>query len=195
MIIKHYDELMREEAYWKFTKQTEGLMPKLISEFDKFYYNGGADKRVKSSIKNVLLRNLPCILTILNGDLAGKIILDLGCGSDFSTDGFGYGGTLIYSPWLCRTLNKLGAKPIGVDLDLRNEEFEHHSVNLLEESLDFLPDHSVDVANACALFDSPTLLFMIGKIPRAGFNEFEDRIRKQLERIVKPEGYFIHNNV
>ena len=59
-----------------------------------------------------------------------------------------------------------------------------------EGSLDFISDKSIDIANASYLFNSPTLR-------RLGHNseKLQRLLLSQLERIVKPEGYFLHNGM
>lgn len=104
-----------------------------------------------------LTNQLAHVLYATNGNINGKVVLDLGCGS--TNDGETMDLEL-YKPWLCRALAELGASPIGVDIgNLVEEKFETHpGVNLLEpESLDFLPDNSVDIVHSRALFTSPRL--------------------------------------
>lgn len=113
------------------------------------------------------------------GEVKGKSILDLGCGSVNSRDEC--------EPYFSRALHEMGAKVIGIDLyDLSKEKFKGYNVDLsMPNSLDFLKDNSVDIACADAFFDSPTLRRVI-----SGEEVFKILI-PQLERIVKPEGHSI----
>ncbi len=139
------------------------------------------------------------LLPIVNysRDLEDKSILDLGCGSTGgSIDSTLSGG---WEPWLCRALRELGAKPIGIDAgNLAAEEFEHYSLDLLQpRSLSFLPDHSIDIAVAFNLFNSPHLKIKNRK--NRGTHHIGrllyEHLTRQLERIVKPCGLFIYTSV
>lgn len=154
------------------------------------------------------LEQVKDILYVVKGmdNLKGKTLLDLGCGtvhnnygieSPLDTDYPMYS----FEPWICRLLPYLGVKTIGIDIEnMDDEKFEHYSINLLEpNSLSFLPDNSVDVANSRWFFESPTLLKLIygeevnDKSPeryQIAKSEIKDILIPQLERIVKPEGIF-----
>jgi len=133
---------------------------------------------------------LELIVAATRGNLNGKKILDLGCGTDPPIDTNYFG--LPFKPNLCRLLHELKASPIGIDLgNLDNEEFEHYYVDLMEkDSLRFLPDSSIEVAIAIDLFTSPVFEEQYGI--KTG-KRLEENLLLQLERIVRPEGYFIHN--
>ena len=122
---------------------------------------------------------------LLNG-LGGKRILDLGCGSLNSLDD-SYrkdGDKRKYEPWLPRILHELGAKVVGVDFATNEkEEFEHYQIDLRSSnSLSHFKEKEFDLACAFALFDS-TLCINGARL----FNN----LLPQLERIVKPEGFFV----
>ncbi|HLD98584.1 MAG TPA: hypothetical protein VI815_04625 [Candidatus Nanoarchaeia archaeon] len=146
-----------------------------------------------------------------------KTFLDLGCGSNSRHDTFDE-VSRFREPWLCRALSELGVKVIGIDIgNLDGEEFEHYSLNLLNENaLSFLPDNSIDIAHEFQFFDSPFLHDMISitdkelaekvKNPEIPYWSAGDHSKycleitkrvliPQLQRIVKPDGYFVTTEV
>jgi len=171
------------EVGFDLVSYTYNLVKPIITQLQKKYF-------IKYSSIIEAYGQLKPIVAATNGNLIEKKILDLGCGTDPPLD-INYFG-LPFIPNLCRLLHELGAHPIGIDLgNLDNEEFEHHYVDLMEKnSLRFLPDFSIDVAIAIDLFTSPSLEERFGI--NAG-KKLEENLLPQLERIVKPEGYFIHN--
>ena len=151
-------------------------------------YLGGDAKRYETEfVWHVLITQVPNIVMAAGDDFAGKTVLDLGCGSEFSYDTIAYP----YKPWFCRALKVLGARPIGVDIaPMPGEEFERYERDLLHaDSLRIIPDRSVDIANASALFDSPVLERIHG---RKAWNLLE-HLYKQLTRIVKIDGVFVYD--
>lgn len=146
-------------------------------------------------------------VTLFGKDLQNKTILDLGCGSTaHSYDYVGMQnekyGKRDYEPWLPRALHLLGVKVIGVDYgNLDEEEFQHLShTNLLNPfSLKSIPDNYIDLAHARQLYTSPQLEKML-TIPYSTNNssdyiskKLESTLIPQLNRIVKPEGFYYHN--
>jgi hypothetical protein len=117
-------------------------------------------------------------------------VLDLGCGSENPHLEDAFHPDTMYEPWMCRALHLLGAYPIGIDIGtLKGEKFRHREYTdlSLPGSLDFIPDASVDMANATQLFSSTHLSLhlkispeMLGKI-----------LYPQLERVCKPDAYFL----
>lgn len=175
MRLLRYGENPREIA--KYISLARNLIDKTKSS------NDGADYPM-------LIIQLAHVLFTTSGNLEGKTILDLGCGSK-DKDGI----FTVYEPWLCRTLHRLGAYSIGIDLRNNGEEdFEFCKVDLLQEdSLSFLLKDSVDVANAFSLFDSPALFRIMEE---RGIKEDPKNILiPQLERIVKPNGYFLYSEL
>ncbi len=126
-------------------------------------------------------------------------ILDLGCGR-VNGDCYytGKNGCRQYEPWLARMLHELDVNVIGIDTKgLGTEEFEHYACNLLDDALAFLPDASIDIANASYLFNSPTLKGWISpreeqRRKQAG-KELKAKLMPQLQRIVKTDGFFIYD--
>jgi len=121
------------------------------------------------------------------GDLEGKKILDLGCGSVYTTGESAVGRG--YPPWLCRALHQLKARVIGIDWNPQDsEEFESYKIDLYHHnSLKQFYGREFDLACAFSLFDSPSLHLVHG--PDAGRRLF-DMMTIQLERIVKDKGFF-----
>jgi SAM-dependent methyltransferase len=120
--------------------------------------------------------------------LENAVFLDLGCGSIFSKDNDNH---TLFEPWLCRILHHYGANVTGIDISKpsREEIFRYIQSDLLSAtSLDLFPDNSVDIVNAFQLFSSPTL----GRLCENNLISLGKIIRPQLERILKPEGLFIH---
>jgi hypothetical protein len=56
-----------------------------------------------------------------------------------------------------------------------------------KDCLGFIPDYSIDIAHACLLFSSPTLIKKYGDA-----KQLKENLIPQLERIVRPEGFFIY---
>ncbi|MBI2124201.1 class I SAM-dependent methyltransferase [Candidatus Pacearchaeota archaeon] len=161
-----------------------------------------ADKQTKELTKKIgdedveyIDYQLRPILLLLNFDLKNKVILDLGCGSILSCDNRPSADSKAKGRWepeLCRALYKLGAHPIGIDVrGLEREEFEHYEMDLLHDSLSFIKDHSVDLANACAFFDSPALY-------ANAYDSLDEKLREklfpELKRIIKPEGFLAYSH-
>jgi hypothetical protein len=123
----------------------------------------------------------------LLGDLEGKKILDLGCGSVYTTGESAMGRG--YLPWVCRILHQLKAKVIGIDWNPQEgEEFENYKIDLYGcNSLKQFYGGDFDLACALSLFDSPSLHLVHGW--GAGRNLF-DRMSIQLERVLKKKGIF-----
>lgn len=187
MKVMNYSDVRKEKKYLHFLNQTMGITKKLTPVFDEKYYFGGIYPHANVCMEMSLIGNLPYILAMFDGNIEGKVILDLGCGSNNSRDGI----VDSFEPWLCRALYELGASPIGIDLYISGEEFESHSLNLLDNpSFDFLEDDSVDMVNACKFFDSPALLKEL-KYGNSTLYKFRLLLETGLERVVKPEGYFI----
>ena len=128
----------------------------------------------------VLIRQFPYILWALDGELEGKRILDLGCGTVNCKDIQG----LDYEPWLCRLLLELGVDVIGVDVNdnLRNEEFSHKVMDLFNEDLLI---SEVDLVHAASLFDSPTLSLKYGV---SSGEKLKERLIPKFEKI---DGVFL----
>ncbi len=158
-----------------------------------------------SGFKNITgaaIKQLSWLFFAVNGNIKGKRILDLGCGSTGGTEESlpEYFGVL-FQPWLCRTLVELGAYPIGVDIgELEREKFEAYRTNLLTlGALAMLPDDSIDVVHSRALFTSPELdeQFHRSSPPWLFRPEREDYLMKllklQVERVLKPGGSFVYS--
>lgn len=136
------------------------------------------------------------VLTAFEGDIQGKVILDLGCGAEEGRcDGKRYGR--VYYPWLCRLLQFAGAYPIGIDLgDLTQEPFEHHNINLLDPTaLDGIPTASVDLAHCSFLFNSPVLCHIVHEDEESTLpgEKLAKTLFPQLLRVLKPRANFIYH--
>jgi hypothetical protein len=94
----------------------------------------------------------------------------------------------------------VGIDCIGIDVgNLSGETFEHHQLDLLQPgALDFIPDHSIDLANSYGFLNSPELEKRVTGTERftdaspEASRKAEEVLFPQLERIVKPEGYFLY---
>ena len=136
------------------------------------------------------LSQLKPILAAANGGLEGKVVLDLGCGSEYSQDApTSEMNRAKWHPWLSRALHYLGHKVIGIDLAyLGNEPFKNIQADLSQEgALDGIESDSIDIANAHYLFDSPTL----GRLCKG--MELADLLVPQLKRVVKNGGTFLYH--
>ncbi len=196
MITKTYNDLNDRviESQIQVSELMEFLEPRLLEKYPHSYLknNNGVD---------TIQVQLSKIVVITDGDLEGKVILDLGCGSVNGYDGFLYSLTKAgicfsdddfsfhsYEPWLCRALCELGAKPIGIDRrGLENEEFEHHELDLLEDNLDVIPDSSIDVVNMYQLLTSSIFS------KNGDYKMLMEKLIPQLRRILKPEGVFVYD--
>lgn len=138
-------------------------------------------------LRTTTMAQLPAILAACNGKLEGKVILDLGCGSELSVDGV----YRPFKPWLARALHEYGVKVIGVDNQPHlGEEFEYYQRDLMkEDSLSMIDNNSVDVVNAVQLLDSPILQRIHGL---SAHKKLEENLLKQVPRILKPDGTFIY---
>jgi hypothetical protein len=143
-------------------------------------------------------------------NIQGRRILDIACGSNTSkapaslyintpfgemTMGrAGKGYTALFEPWFCRILFELGAAPVGVDFgDLERELFTHYRVDLGKlGALDFLPDHSFDAVQDSRLFGSPEFTSQFPN--QADRFKVAQEIRRQEERLLKPDGLVIHSD-
>ncbi|MEK6968133.1 MAG: hypothetical protein AABX51_05885 [Nanoarchaeota archaeon] len=143
------------------------------------------------------------ILTVLDGNLDGKRILDLGCGAPNSFDNYDpleFGSCRQFEPWLCRALSefehnpsaydfKIGPHPIGIDIShLDHERFERYRVDIsVPGSLNVVIDHSIDLVNVSELLGSATLNERIGK----DYKSFRATLLDQTDRVLKPEGILL----
>jgi hypothetical protein len=176
----------------------------LYKRLEEKYGEGVGVKAIQGQLKT--------LIDLYGIDFKQKRILDLGCGStgetydsDINRKNFKTGKDTqpnqngkpwerpefirSFEPWFCRALHELGAECLGVDYGkLTGEEFEHLDyTDLLDpNALDSIQDNSIDLANARLLFDSPQL----EKIDRR--KKLKGVLLPQLERIVKPDGLFIH---
>tara|TARA_Y100000310_G_scaffold337561_1_gene424919 strand:+ start:75 stop:617 length:543 start_codon:yes stop_codon:yes gene_type:complete len=174
---------MRESVSLVIEEENE-----IESKLDKKYCLN--DERGTSQYVLQIMSQLARIYQAVDNEIEGRKILDLGCG-EVSGNEWDKPGSHTFEPWLCRSLIELGASPVGVDIgDNPKAEFEFYKVNLASpNSLSFLEDNSIDVANANMLFDSPYLhyhLHMKGKT-------LKENLIPQLERIIKPNGVFLHD--
>ncbi|GEM_PF-5175526 len=175
MKILTYEELARSWEYdymvLKGTKTAEKCLEKELAA-----YIGRQLGTVLTAIRN------PRGISVLD-HFRGKSIIDLGCGSKNTDDGIGF------EPDFCRLLHAIGIDVTGIDIrDNSQEEFKNRRVDLRDpHSLDFLDNHSIDVAHSKALIDSPTLL-----VPES---DLMATLVPQLERVVKPKGVFIYGDI
>lgn len=147
--------------------------------------------------------SLEQIISLLHADIKDKVILDLGCGSNGETEDLELNWEMgIWQPWLCRFLQGLGAHPIGMDAgNLLGEKFESYRVNLLDpNSLDNVPDNSVDLVHSRLLYCSPNLSRLYLQDQYQGWGtelsstglELARSIVPQLERVLKPNKEYLY---
>lgn len=159
--------------------------------FSKLFEKYELARNEQSAAYSRIGRPLKEILYNTDCKLENKKILDLGSGCCPALDHFG-NDKRTFEPWLCRTLNLLGAHPIAIDIgNLDKEEFEHYSIDLLVTSLDFIPKKSIDIVHSSLLYSSPTLAY------DGGFKKLDPHnLCLQLKKIVKLKGvYIFHDTV
>lgn len=160
------------------------LKPKIIEK----YFNNDKDALDESSC--ALHTQLFFLLYAANGNLEGKTVLDLGCGSLSNLDDqLGIFRNRMFEPWLCRILPELGAKPIGIDIGINPDaEFEFYQRNLNDAHvLDFIKDKSIDIVNCNQFYNSPFLRSHVRNAPET----LKSILIPQIERVLKPEGAYI----
>jgi len=143
-------------------------------------------------------------------EIQEKAILDIACGSNtsrapaslhidtpFGEIRLGRSAkryTAQFEPWFCRILFQLKARPVGVDFgDLEKEVFLHHRVDLGQKgALDFLASRSFDAVQDSRLFGSPEFTAQFPN--RADRLRVAQEIRRQEQRLLKPDGIIIHSD-
>ena len=190
-------------------------------DIDFVPYRATADKIVKSALPIVVEKHgvapetilssdvenkIARILSVNNGSLEGITLLDLGCGISNFEDAFMVQERLRrFEPWLLRLLAYSGIegfKGIGIDIGrLKDEPFEFFQTDLYDEnSLSMIKSESVNVVNACFLFNSPYLVYSVLGVSLFISQNHEDTAGKalyrvlepQLDRILRPNGVFIY---
>ncbi len=181
--LNYYRTDVSKEAGKKACEQLYSILPDLTSKYDF----GGKDsvKNAEKAAVASIMAHLPTILDLL-GDVRGKKILDLGCGSMPQRDGDFLGRQ--FEPWLCRGLHILGAHSIGIDIGkLEKELFEHYSLDLTKEGcLDFIKDHTIDLVTATFFFDSPSLHDSYGEAA----HDLKQQLYPHIKRVLKPHSIF-----
>lgn len=211
MKILSHRELQEREMKYDLTQEI--LSGERLFERLKEKYGDGFDS-------DNLFLDLCYVVSLFGNDFRKKKVLDLGCGStggsyDFDMMQKEEWGRRHFEPWFPRVLHMLGVKVIGVDYGrLNGEEFENYRLNLLTpDSLKFISNGFIDLANARLLYTSPQLDNMTPKNNKELIDEVKDKsmnywsigdseryarkslervLLPQLERIVKPEGYFVY---
>lgn len=115
----------------------------------KYNISPGIEKTIFDSIDLQLATVFKAWGSLKN--VAGKRILDLGCGAvggeenRWFREKAGESGRE-HEPWFCRALKELGAEPVGVDIGyLGDEKFEHYQLDLAKPgTLDQFSDRSFD---------------------------------------------------
>ncbi|HLD55710.1 MAG TPA: hypothetical protein VJB35_05610 [Candidatus Nanoarchaeia archaeon] len=157
----------------------------------------------KGFIVSSLNKKWKLVLDILDYELNGKIILDLGCGCNRGNiESSRYPNE--YEPWFSRfaygTRDKTGLKIYGVDVgNLSGESFPFLQVNLLKKNclIDYFSENYFDLALAFKLFNSPELEFRVTgnnclNATRNSAEKLKENLLFQLEQIVKPNGIFCY---
>jgi len=163
---------------------------------------GALDTRHRLWAKVAAEPNLAAIMTefvtrLLNafGSLSlihGRAVLDIACGSSSSLSPVTGRQTSEFEPWMCRLLQELGGRPVGLDIgDNADETFEHHRVDLgVPGALDFLASGSFDAIHESRLFGSPEF--------RSAHGRETERIRREIHRqerrLMRPGGVLIHSD-
>lgn len=154
-------------------------------------------------------------------DLNGKKVLDLGAGSCESTESLkGWSQffarfldpyrLIQYQPWFCRIAHLAGAEPCAVDIgDNSLESFESVRLDLSNpDALAHFDVESFDYINNYFFTAHPEepdawekispglrrVAFQNSTDPVGWVFKLNDSITSQVERILKPDGIYIHNS-
>lgn len=196
MIVIQHKEI--DKIATPYIKPAQALVdsakPDLIKIYCKsdveLYSHSKLKEKYRDAIENKSRYRLEELLALLKGDLRDAMILDIGCGAMNSLDRSDETPENLYEPWFCRLLHHLGFKVVGLDITSNEtEKFENYKVDLCSDSLSFLEGKNFDIATESGFLISPLLERALG-----GFRHveaFKKRLIKQLESIVKPNGYFI----
>ncbi len=153
--------------------------------------------------------------------LQGKKILDLGAGSCESTDSLtGWCRFLAryvdpyrltqFQPWFCRIAHLAGAEPCAVDIgDNSSEPFKSVRLDLSNpDALSHFDGESFDHVNNYCFTAHPQepyawertspglreIAYRRSTNPRKWVFMLDDSITRQVERILRPNGIYIHNS-
>ena len=137
----------------------------------------------KGIVELTLYRQLPILMKLTKDKLAGKRILDLGCGSRNSR----YERGTSYEPWFCRGVLEMGVIPTGIDINgNEGEMFQHHQIDLEgpnEGLLSFLPSRHFDIVTSAGFFSC-------NGVNLKGISAY---LVPEIERVGKPEAFFVHD--
>ena len=178
---------IRHNGFKKYERLARDIVEK-VAGLIEYKYNV-KDCEDESPVRISLMSQLPYVLYVCNGELEGKTIIDLGCGSISKDDQGKFCKNRIFEPWLCRTLVELDANVTGIDFKKNNYElFAFYQVDLFEKRLDFIDCFSADVVNASQLFNSPSQRYS------SNGRNLRRILFPQVERILKPKGYFVYDS-
>lgn len=147
---------------------------------------------------------------VTNGfiDLAGKQILDIGCGAKASQN------SVLneerrrgdYEPWFCRFAAACGAKVTGIDRrKSEGENFRHLQSDIKNpQTLEQFDPDSFDIVNSSAFLVPPKkeATHALGMnvtaqelldLTDSELERLDEAIIQQVTRILKDEGYFLYN--
>ncbi len=180
-VLKRQPQMPKTKAAWILEVEQEERIENQVNQVLKKY-------KMNGTVTELTIMYRLKLITSLMGDVKGKTVLDIGCGAKQSWD---YDLCKIgkerryYDPWLCRVLQFFGAKTFGIDGgESPNESYTHIQGHLyrFSEHTERFPNHSLDLACAWGLFDSPSLGIR---------RELFDTIVTRLEVKLKPEGFFV----
>jgi len=134
------------------------------------------------------------IMDVLQGEIEGKVIVDIGCGSHtFNGRAFVRpGDSAKYLPWLCRGLHILGVHVIGIDIgDMTGEPFEHYQGDVQDfNTWRPLQGRQVDLIQERRLYDSPEMM----KLHEGELETLQCRRIIFAQIVSRDEGIFLHAN-
>ncbi len=178
-----------EHAAFDYTENFEKsmkLVDKIITPLVRDYLSNDNDADYKSFAESALHRQFPALIEATNGNFRGKRILDIGCGSRHSIYQR-HDEETTYEPWLCRALLKMDAMPAGIDKNSNEgERFENYRMDLEEpkrDLLSFFPSGSFDIVHSMGLFTRDG----------AHIGNIERYLVQEVKRVLKPEGFFVHD--
>jgi SAM-dependent methyltransferase len=192
-------DIISESEYSDFRVSYEKILQEVWLDEDLKHKADPLNEREREGVRLHLYNKLDLTVESFGEsleDVRGKRILVLGCGTRGHSEDV---GRHIFEPWYCRALVKLGAFPVGVDIESQQDEtFESHERDLsLPNQLDSatFPDKTFDGVEAKSLMNSPKLQTRLvsesGAHAKAYLDIMAWELAGQIKRVLKDGGKII----